>query len=264
MSGTADKGLAGRLLRVLRAARAVRPTLAALDRRFGPGVVRRGAVRRVVVFPSLGLAFNRIKKNANTSTVILLRQIETGDVEERNAAKWNARWYFDLSPAERAGIGALHHFVIIRDPYARVLSAFLDKFRDPAYRRRHGDFTLTPDGFAQFVDWLERGGIRRDAHWDLQVKLMMLPLDRYDTVLKFEDFPACLRDFLAARGLSLPPDALAELYLSDRTKRTGAGDKLARFYTPEVAAKVARLYAADFAALGYPVQPGPAAAGPGG
>lgn len=215
------------------------------------GPIQSRAISRVAVFPELGLAYNRIKKNANTSTIILLRQLEAGTIEERNVAKWNARTYFDLSYEDFERISDLQIFVIIRNPYSRVLSAFLDKFRSDRYRRQHGAFPLTPDGFGAFLQWLEKGGLNRDAHWDLQTKLMMLPLERYDTVIRFEHFREGLRKLLEARGIILPPDALQELFPSDLSKKTGSSDKLAAFYTHERAALVRKLYAADFDALGY-------------
>lgn len=213
--------------------------------------INSGAVRRVAVFPNLGLAYNRIKKNANTSTVILLRQIETGMIEERNAAKWNARTFFDLSTSELKSLDHLHSFVIIRNPYSRTLSAFLEKFRSSHYQRRYGMFSLTPEGFGEFLVWLGKGGLTKDRHWDLQTKLMMLPLKGYDTVLHFENYQSELVALLETRGIKLPDNALHQLYPSDTTKNTGADAKLQQFYTPWRANLVREFFAADFAALGY-------------
>lgn len=242
-----------RLGRSLRGALMVPAAALALRRRYGAGVARPRAMRRVVVYPELGLAYNRIKKNANTSAVILLRQIQTGAVEGHADAKWNARRVYDLGPGELGALGAMHLFVIVRNPYSRVLSAFMDKFRTADYQQRHGAFPLTPAGFGAFLHWLEAGGLTRDAHWDCQHKLMLLPLSKYDTVIRFESVREDLLGLLRSRGLEPPPEALAELYPSDRSKRTGSSDRLAEFYTPERAAIVARLYARDFAELDYPV-----------
>ncbi len=224
-------------------------TLRHLKSHYGP--VNSLAINRIVVFPELGFAYNRIKKNANTSTVILLRELQINSIETRNHAKWNAKRYFDLSREEWRRIGDMHLFIIIRDPYSRVLSAFLDKFRSDRYRHKYGNFELTPEGFGAFLTWLEKGGLSRDAHWDLQTKLMMLPLEKYDTVIRFENYREELKNLLESRGLKLPPDALRELYPSDRAKETKSSSKLVQFYTPERASIVQRLYAEDFSALGY-------------
>lgn len=238
-----------RLKRVVQIGLRARATIRHLEARYG--AINRRAISRVAVFPELNLAYNRVKKNANTSTIILLRQLESGGIEERNDAKWNARTYFDFPDPALHGLDSLHLFIIVRNPYSRVLSAFLDKFRTERYQRKHGHFELTPEGFGAFLTWLEKGGLSRDAHWDLQTKLMMLPLEKYDTVIRFENYREELKNLLESRGLKLPPDALRELYPSDRAKETKSSSKLVQFYTPERASIVQRLYAEDFSALGY-------------
>jgi hypothetical protein len=236
-------------LRLVRAALRAPAVAGYLRRRFPGAPLNWAAARRVAVFPRLGLAYNRIKKNANTTVVILLRELESGVVEDRDVAKDRARLLFDLAPDERAR--PLAFLVVVRNPYSRVLSAFLNKFGSERYRRRHGDFARTREGFAAFVRWLERGGLARDGHWDLQTRLMLLPLDRYDHVVRFEALRDGLAAVLAAHGLALPPGRLDTLYPSDRDKQTSADSRLAGFYDSDTAARVARLYARDFAALGY-------------
>lgn len=227
------------------------------------------AVRRVAYFPRLGIAFNRIKKNANTSVMLLLAGLEAeaagrGPIPEaRPGAVFDASvaCLFDLGRADLARLGGFHRVVVVRDPYSRVLSAFLDKFRQPEYRRRHGAFPLTPEGFGAFLDWLERGGLGRDLHWNLQTRLMLMPVAAHDSVIRFEALRAGMIAMLEGRGLEgrglegrgirVPADALAELPAVDRAKKTAAGERMAAFYTPGRAAQVARLHASDFAALGY-------------
>lgn len=223
----------------------------ALAVHFGPGTVNLRAAHRVVVVPRLGLAFNRIKKNANTTVVSLLQEIETGRVAHRDIAKWEARTLWDLGPRALAGLGALRFAVVVRNPYSRLLSAFLDKFREPGYRRRHGEFPLAPEGFAEFVRWLEAGGLQRDAHWGPQRRLMLLPAARYDHLVRFETLGPEMSALLAGLGTEVPEGRLAGLYPSDRRKGTGAQSRLAGFYDADTARRVARLYAGDFAELGY-------------
>ncbi|ATX65329.1 sulfotransferase family 2 domain-containing protein [Roseinatronobacter bogoriensis] len=229
-------------------AKGARGTLA-LRANYGP--VRMFAIRRVAVFPELGLAYNRIKKNANTSTMILLQQLSTGEVVKGNAAKSGMRLYFDLSAQELQNIGDLNLFIIIRNPYSRVLSAFLGKMKKKHYQQAHGVFDMTPEGFGKFLKWLENGGLTGDQHWDLQVKLMMLPLEKYDTVIRFEEYSSSMRRFLEGRGLNVPAGALEEYYPTYRGHETNASSKLTQFYTPERVEIVRRIYAKDFEALNY-------------
>lgn len=224
--------------------------LAALRRRFG-GPVRFAAVHRVALQPELGLAYNRVKKNANTTLTILLRELSGGEVVQRDLAKWEAQTPFDLPLGRLDLLQRLRYMVVVRNPYSRTLSAFLDKFREPGYQRKHGAFPLTPDGFAQFVAYLDAGGLRRDAHWDLQTKLILAPLDRFDAVLRFETLGRDLEAALAAHDIPFDASLLRAAYPSDEGKSTGAAARVAEFYRPETAAIVARLFARDFAALGY-------------
>lgn len=240
----------GRLARALRNAPGVRR---AVRTRFGT-VGPTAALRRVAVFPGLGLAYNRIKKNANTSVLLLLRELETGTPEARAEAKWNVSTLLDIAPADQHQIAKLTYFVVIRNPYSRVLSAFLDKFRHEKYRRKHGAFALTHAGFADFVAWLDNGGLTRDAHWDLQEKLIALPFEQFDRVIRFETFRDDMIAFLGDQGISAPDGSLQTLFPADEGKQTDADKKLQTYYTPETAARVARLYARDFKTLGYGTQ----------
>ena len=47
-----------------------------------------------------------------------------------------------------------------------------------------------------FVGWLKNDGLNKDAHWDLQTKLMLLPLAKYDAVVQFENFAAEMSELL--------------------------------------------------------------------
>ena len=219
--------------------------------RFGLLHVNLRAAKRVAVYPSLGLAYNRIKKNANTTVVMLLREMETGAIEGRKAAKSNSKNFLELSKVEIAELREACFFIVIRNPYSRVLSAFLDKFRNTDYQVRHGPFDLSPEGFDAFVEWLSDGGLDKDAHWDLQTKLMFLPLAKYDAVVRFENFEEDMGHLLKTRELSPPPDRLGSLNPGDTSKRTSSDSRLQDFYNQQVAAIVADLFAIDFHELGY-------------
>ncbi|MEW9806667.1 sulfotransferase family 2 domain-containing protein [Mesorhizobium marinum] len=224
--------------------------LSMLAGRFGVRRVNWKAWKRITVCPSLGLAYNRIKKNANTTVVMLLREMETGAVESRKVAKDNSRNVRDLSFSEMSRVRDCRFFVVVRNPYSRVLSAFLNRFAS-SDGQRHGRFDLTPAGFAAFVDWLDHGGLDKNAHWDLQSKLMFLPLEKYDRVVRFENFKPEMLSLLQSRGLTPPPGRLDGLYPTDTNKRTSSDRRLQEFYDPRIAAVVARLYARDFDALDY-------------
>lgn len=209
------------------------------------------ALRRATVHPELGLVYNRIKKNANTTVVLMLRELEGHVVTDRRASKRSLTTLLEL---DRDGIAALakhHHFLVVRHPFSRVLSAYLDKMREDKYRRKFGAYEATPEDFARFVTFLENGGLRRDAHWDLQTKLMLLPLARYDTVIRFESFYDDMMAMLKRLGLEPPEGRLTSIHPADKGKETKASEKLAAFYDAALMERVGRLFASDFEALGY-------------
>ncbi|MEP9388926.1 sulfotransferase family 2 domain-containing protein [Mesorhizobium sp. KR9-304] len=239
--------------RVMQPARIAKAALAAsvLWGRFGVTHVNHKAWKKIAVYPSLGLAYNRIKKNANTTVVMLLREMESGVGESRALAKRNSRKLLDLSPSEIANLRNTRFFVVTRNPYSRVLSAFLFRFKDEHYRNLHGAFDLTRSGFTNFVSYLSDGGLDRDAHWDLQTKVMFLPLDKYDTVVRFENFKSEMLSLLKSVGLQPPDGRLEGLYPSDVGKQTSSDSRLGEFYTPETIRMVADLYSKDFQDLRY-------------
>lgn len=214
-----------------------------LAARCPPTALNPAAMRCVAVYPRLRIAYNRIKKNANSTTVVLLRELEAGRVEHERDAKLHSL-HLEKMPVSLAGRARQWtFFTIVRNPYTRVLSAFFNKFEKEAYRQRYGGFELSAAGFSRFVHWLRDGALTEDPHWDLQVKLLFMPLNAFDTVIRFEDYAEQLNRFLDSQGVvgSRVPQA-----------RPRGDARLAACYTPDVARIVAGLYERDFEALGYP------------
>lgn len=226
-------------------------TLFFLRRRYKVRHVNPKGVRHMALFPELGLVYNRIKKNANTTTVMLLHELQSGTVSAPQEVKDELPDYRELSLRDLRRLHDLHTFVVIRNPYSRLLSAFLDKFRYPTNLERYGNFSLDPVGFSRFVVWLKDGGLNADGHWDLQKKLMLLPLNAYDSVVRFENYSEEMGNLLSARGLVVDPEKLQRLYPQDQGKKTSASAKLSHFYNREIQQTVQQLYSKDFAELGY-------------
>lgn len=226
-----------------------------VERRFGSGALNTAALKSVAVFPKLGIAFNRIKKNANSTSVVVLHRLETGVLEHELAAKRASLHLEKMPPTFWPAVGRLRYAVVVRNPYSRVLSAFMNKFAKATYVEAFRPYEITPQGFAEFLHWIANGGMEADAHWDLQRKLMLLPLDRYDEVIRFETYPEEMRALLGRQGVDLTPEIDALIGYSSGRHRSAANEKLAAFYTPELYALVRELYRDDFERLGYPVDP---------
>jgi Sulfotransferase family len=233
--------------------RAVVPPLVA--RRFGVGNVDPAMLRHVAVFPGLGIAFNRIKKNANSTSVMLLHLLESGVHADEKIAKRDSLHLEKMPWACWPSIASWFFVVVVRDPYSRVLSAFINKFAKERYVDAYRSYEISRKGFGEFVHWLADGGIEADAHWDLQRKLMLLPLDRYDAVIRFESYAVQMRSLLVRRGVEPTPDIDALIGTNRGRHPSSANEKLASFYTPELFALVRELYREDFETLGYPLEP---------
>lgn len=226
----------------------------ALRRKFGSAGVNTAAMRNISIFPKLNMAFNRVKKNGNSTTVAFLHAIENENVVSAWRAKRQASFVRQANLQLLMDAGNFFYFVIVRDPYSRTLSAFLNKFNKPSYVERFGAFDLSPDGFNRFTEWLARSGLEEDAHWDLQKKSICGALQDFDAVLRFEDFPRCLEDLVLRRGLKLPDEGENMMASVHPDTRTGAAKKLEQFYSPDSIATVRALYQDDFDFLGYPAE----------
>lgn len=224
-----------------------------LSGRFSAASLNPSAFRHVAVFPRLGLAYNRVKKNANSTVMSALYFLETGRIGRGRESKLGVPSLVTVSPMVLPRLRSLHYFAIVRNPYSRVLSAFLNKFAKQDYVERFGRFELNAEGFAHFVAWLERDGLDQDMHWDLQSKLLMTVTRQFDTVLHFESFPVKFTQFLASRDIALPNQIQDILGSVNAASRTHAAQRLRDFYSPAVAGQVADLFRSDFDLLPYEV-----------
>ncbi len=222
-----------------------------LGDRFDFSTVNRQAATHVALFPKLGIGYNRIKKNANSTTVSILTELETGLRLDDDAAKRRTPHLESAGWPTLLDARKFHFFVIVRDPYSRVLSAFLNRFSKDRYVSEFGSFAPDPKGFLDFLHWLGDGGLTADAHWDEQHKLIFAPLSAFDSVLKFEDFPDNLVTLLNARGVALTQDHGARIGSVNQATRTKASGKLLQFYTPEAEKRVTDLFKTDFDILPY-------------
>ena len=209
------------------------------------------ACRRLAYFEKLGIVYSRVPKNANTTTTSLFSELSGVTFRHHSEAilasrrlPWNS--FLDLP--------SFHAVVIIRNPYSRVLSAFLDKFghhRD-RYTSLYGDFEPTPSGFRNFVDYLKDRGTTGNPHWDLQQSLIPFPLSAYDSVIRFESYATGISEMLQLLDIEFDYSQLQKLYPTDTEKRTNADSHTAHFYDEKSIRAISTLYASDFTFLGYP------------
>lgn len=213
--------------------------------------------RRIVYHETPKVACTSIKKymidQASGSPV----EMEPRTVHDRSASP--LRMLDSYSDAEIDAMfspdGGYRHFCFVRDPYSRVLSAYLDKLMTNEWeRKRHLPmFGFKPDARPQFVEFLRRLSRRpdreRDIHYMTQTRLTGR-LAGFETsyIGHFENFK---HDFLKLK-LEFFGDSEGEDYQQfGKHHSSGADDKTAEYYGEEERALVRDIYAVDFAVYGY-------------
>lgn len=147
--------------------------------------------------------------------------------------------------------GMAWRFCFVRNPFARLLSGYLDKVRNArldadALAKLHM-LPAAPADFAGFVEMVTgQPDGERNIHWASQVRLLAYEFLDYNFVGYVEDIEAGKR-FIASRVFG----SEAADQPSPPRHFTGAGSKLEEYYTPELARRVVDAFESDFELLGY-------------
>jgi hypothetical protein len=142
-------------------------------------------------------------------------------------------------------------FTVVRNPYSRLLSAWLDKVRGAkkeglsfAKRHRLGDPAML--SFADFVDTLYKTSPDYyDHHWATQVSICNITRIPYSHVGSLENIDQTL-EWISAL---LPTNKSSHAAYAPHG--TSSSNKLTSFYDDEVASKVYSIYRDDFTSFGY-------------
>lgn len=152
----------------------------------------------------------------------------------------------------------LKAIAFVRNPYARVLSCYLTQFDTSGkevvpegFRARRAQLMGDPDrvpSFEEFIDAIARQSTyEMNGHWRPQAEQLLWGDIEYDFVGRLENFDEEIGRLREITGHDLTP----HLDREPSTRFAAAGKRLGEFYTPEIAEKARRIYAADFAAFGY-------------
>lgn len=195
----------------------------------------------------VGFFYNRMPKAANSTVVSNLASAKL----QRDVGSREAKGLFlkpsGLTAADLERLDALYAFTVVRNPFKRTLSAFLDKVQR---KQDLGTWRGQQHDFASFLRWLDRGALYTNGHWAPQSSMLLLPLERLNYVGKVETLDADLDVIMAALKLRTARTAVGEVK-SIWSNKTGANDKLAEYYTEETRSLVRKLYAQDFVNFSY-------------
>jgi hypothetical protein len=129
------------------------------------------------------------------------------------------------------------------------ISELQDYFWFPGFDR------LDPVGFTEFVSFLENGGLYENKHWSPQIKLLLVPPDRFDYIAKTENLGRDMEYIFQEIGLKPTQDScFSRPHVSEAStewKVTNANSCAAEFYNENICKRVYDLYKADFVEFGY-------------
>lgn len=182
--------------------------------------------------------------------------------------------YLDLDGPDAALLSnpEIRKYAMVRDPYSRTLSAYLNKvehrlpLKPKAKGENHFDLVLReidrfrwedlgedayPEiTFEVFLHWLKESicPFTEDEHWTTQSLLLRQPDVLFDIIGRFESLPEDSARILEAMGCSQRFPSQEDV----RFLPTNAQSKLDRYLTPETAALIEEIFAEDFAIFKFP------------
>lgn len=230
-----------------------------------------------------GFVFAYVPKIACTNWKSLLRYMAGHEdwLDSRRAhdkANGGLR-YLDLQGSDAALLDnpEIRKYAMVRDPYSRTLSAYLNKVESrlpvqpeiesedhftKAVREldRFRQEDLGADAFPKitfevFLRWLQTGKspFTKDEHWALQTTLLRQPGLQFDILGRFENITEDAPRILRAMGCDR---AFPSQHLVNFTP-TDAQSKVAQYYTPATYALVDSIFVEDFEKFGYEHKKGP-------
>ena len=196
--------------------------------------------RNLVDF-DLGVFCSRIPKAANSAIVTNLAYLKFGEHILDRDAKKRFRTPADLSQEEVHKLDELYKFSIGRNPYTRVLSAYLDKVE--RVTKNHRRMPTFPD----FISYLETSGLYSNAHWAPQTELMTLPAQHYDLLGKTENLDDSLKTIFS----NLNRNHQLDSPIKAKRQTMGASQRLPEYFDQNLADRTYNLYRDDFDTFGY-------------
>lgn len=214
---------------------------------------------RISISDTRRFVYIRVPKAANTMLSHTLFQHALRRPARSNSEAKNAfRHPSDLRGDEITQIPESYFcFIFVRNPYARVFSAYWSKVRSTdARKKRFRDTVRQRIGgpsdrivsFSEFCHFLKSGGLYDDPHWLPQAcYAATLGIDYIDAIGKVETLAD---DAAAILGRTFPDDGPIQ-FANRSGSRNDAESFMSAYYDADCTNIVRELYADDFTMFGY-------------
>lgn len=217
----------------------------------------RPTARRILISNTHNFVCYRIPKVASSTILKTLVEMDpcldlSHSYDDAKAKTETYYHPYDLGLIESLS-AKLHFFsfAFVRNPFDRLLSAYLDKMRE-GHNKTGKVCARVPlkdnskPSFDEFVFYLEKKGIHDDIHWAPQVTL--IPKRKNLSFRgKFENLESDLKEVTSI----LFPDSPYKGPVDSRSHATGASEKRSEYYSSDLKRKVETLYRKDLKEFGY-------------
>lgn len=210
------------------------------------GLLLTHADRRGMVDLDRGIFYCRVPKAANSTIVAAITPGAGLSDSELIEVKESYQKPSELSYAEMQRLKSCFKFTVVRHPYTRALSAYLDKVVSGEKHRLFDRFGGPPKSFEEFCIYLSHGGLYENAHWAPMSALMLMPVDALDFIGRVETLSTDLPIILKRAGISKMPE-----FSRAGPPPTHASALLDEHLTPRSRSILNEVYATDFRMFGY-------------
>lgn len=225
-----------------------------------PAELRKGVWARIAVCPRHRFIYLRIPKAANsTITKTLAARVfpERRQEFEIDADAEIAKKSFERLPlicfSRQRILKRFFVFSFFRNPFTRVLSAYLDKIASapkPVFQwtaRSMGLESTSEMSFENFVTFLENDNLDANVHWAPQVRICPFPVEELHFAGKIEQLE---RDLAIVMEKIFGAGSYGDILMREHNRQR-ASEKTASFYDESLIKRVGELYREDFDRLGY-------------
>jgi len=222
--------------------------------------------RHVHIIPKINAVYVSAPKVASTTLKGTFQKFESNDRCIRPANIHNKKTSPLKSPKDygfskflsKLNNSKYKKICFVRNPYYRVLSAYIDKFvrKTPEMRIATQSKIALAAGFqpgadvsfGEFIDSIgSQKPIDMDAHWRPLTYQLMWPCIDYDFVGRMENFNEDFDKMCSFLSNDIRP------YLMLKQRSNTSRTKLEDWYTKKIRDSVIEIYEEDFSVFGYPV-----------